>query len=222
MINITKSIPPPACLEQEKEKASGKYNCGDVLERLQKDFHNKCYICESKAITSINVEHFIPHKGNKNLKFDWENLFFSCGHCNNTKLDNYEDILNCTNPEHDVVNWIKYELEPFPKGKAKITPEKKNDPLVQNTVQLLNAVYNGTTPLKEMESENLRELLREEYLDFQRQLDSYYSTQNDEEKTSYRRIIIEQLEKSSPYTAFKRWIIKENEVLKNDFEKAFD
>ena len=86
MINIVKSQPSPECLSIEAQKKNGDYKCGEVLSRIKNDFYNKCYICETQAPTTINVEHFRPHKGNVSLKFDWNNLFYACGHCNNTKL----------------------------------------------------------------------------------------------------------------------------------------
>jgi uncharacterized protein (TIGR02646 family) len=97
LLFFEKSQPAPECLAQEKGKKSGDYKCGDVLQRLQADFKNKCYICEIQAPTVINVEHFRPHKGDRDLMFDWNNLFWACGHCNNTKLAKYGDILDCTN-----------------------------------------------------------------------------------------------------------------------------
>jgi len=80
MIYFEKSQPAPECLEKEKSKKSGNYKCAGVLKRLKDDFKNKCYICESKAPTTINVEHFKSHQGDSDLKFDWNNLFWSCGH----------------------------------------------------------------------------------------------------------------------------------------------
>lgn len=62
MIYFPKSQPAPECLEIEKSKANGDYKQPEVLERLQDDFKNKCYLCEDKDITSINVEHFKPHQ----------------------------------------------------------------------------------------------------------------------------------------------------------------
>jgi len=97
MVYFEKSNPAPECLEVEKAKANGDYKCDNVLEKIKIDFKNKCYICNYKEPVTINVEHFRPHKGDKNLKFQWENLFWSCGHCNNIKLDNYIDIIDCTN-----------------------------------------------------------------------------------------------------------------------------
>lgn len=219
MINIEKSTPPPKCLEKEKNKANGDYKCGDVLERIKNDFFNKCYLCEFKEPPTINVEHFTPHLGNNDLKFDWNNLFWSCGHCNNTKSDRFDNIVNCTNPEHDVENWIKYEMKPFPEEQVKIT-SLKNDEMVNNTVRLLVEVYNGTTPLKRIESSNIRKALLEDILDFQKQLLGY--VENDEEREHYLKRIKKHLKKSSAFTAFKRWIIKENPVLRKDFQQFFD
>ncbi|MCP5046806.1 MAG: HNH endonuclease, partial [bacterium] len=87
--------------ERRKEKSRRRLQMRGVLERVKRDFKNKCYICEYKEPPSINIEHFLPHRGDKDLKFDWDNLFWSCAHCNNTKGDKFDNILNCTNPEHD-------------------------------------------------------------------------------------------------------------------------
>lgn len=194
MIHFRKSMPPPACLEQEKGKADGDYKCGNVLQRLKEDFENKCYICEYKEPPSINVEHFKPHKGNRDLKFDWTNLFWSCAHCNNIKGGGFDNILKCTLPEHDVQNRIKYEIEEHAlRLKVKISAFQ-DDITVQNTVALLLAVYNGTTPLKIIESE----------------------------KAEHLENIKMHLKRSSAFTAFKRWIIKDNPFYRETFEQYFD
>ena len=222
MINIVKSMPPPACLDKEKKKANGNYACGDVLERVKNDFKNKCYICECKEPTAINIEHFIPHKGDKELKFDWNNLFWSCVHCNNTKGERFEKILNCTNPEHDVENWIKYDMKPFPKEKVNITTIKNNE-IIENTVQLLLEVYNGTTRHKIIESSNLRQALLQELVEFQALLLGHYADDTeDDEKAFYFKKIIAHLKKSSAFTAFKRWIIKDNPDLMQRFKQYLD
>jgi uncharacterized protein (TIGR02646 family) len=222
MINIVKSTPPPACLEKEKKKANGDYKCGDVLERTKNDFKNKCYLCEYKEPPSINVEHFRPHKGNKDLKFDWTNLFWSCAHCNNTKGDKFDNILNCTNPEHDVESLIKYEMKPFPEEKVKITA-LENAKIINNTVQLLLEIYNGTTTLKIIESANIRKALLKELVDFQKSLLKYYREEVEEdEKEHHLKNIKQHLKKSSPFTAFMRWIVKDNPTIKQEFEAYFD
>ena len=81
----------------EKAKASnGSYNTPEVNKALAEMFHGKCYICENKQITSYQIEHLIPHRGNLELKYDWNNLFLACAHCNNTKLDKFDPVIDCT------------------------------------------------------------------------------------------------------------------------------
>lgn len=111
MVYFKKTKPAPNSLKTEKLKRNGKYNKDDVVKQLVEDFCGKCYICEDKS-SSLNVEHFIPHKGNNNLKFDWNNLFLSCSHCNNVKLDKFDNILNCTIKDHCVDTAIAYKFKP--------------------------------------------------------------------------------------------------------------
>lgn len=220
MIYFPKSEPIPLCLPIEKEKANGNYKCGDVLIRLQADFYDKCYICESKGLTSINVEHFQSHQGNKDLKFDWYNLFYVCGHCNNIKLHLYDYILNCTDPNDLVDEWIRYEIRPsFPNEKVKLTV-LRNDQRVRNTVELLEKVYNGHTMTKTLEAANIRQNLIEEIQDFYNSIE-IYQTKNfaDGDKEIFRRHIQSRLSADTPFTAFKKWIIRDNPVLQEDFGK---
>lgn len=75
----------------EKTKADGKYDKPDVVERLKKDFNNKCYICEINDLQDPQIEHLKPRSVGRDIeqkleiKFDWNNLFWSCGHCNGIK-----------------------------------------------------------------------------------------------------------------------------------------
>jgi hypothetical protein len=219
MIYIQKTMPAPDCLALEKAKAHGTYNCEGVLAQNKIDFKNKCYICEDKEPHAINTEHFVPHRGNNDLKFDWENLFFCCSHCNNTKLAiaKYDEILNCTIETDDVEVNIKYNINPFPMEKAVILAVTNNQKTL-NTVDLLLEVYNGTTPLKKIESANLRSKLLKEIRDFQTLLFEFYDdSYNAEEKEEIKNKIIRQLRPTSNFTAFKKWIIKDNEVLLIDF-----
>lgn len=173
-----------------------------------------------KSPTSVNVEHFRPHKGDKHLKFAWDNLFFACVHCNNTKLakEQFNDILDCTNEDHRVDEWIEYHIDPYPKAKAQITPIEDNQS-VHNTVELLDRVYNGHTLLKKIEASNLRKALLKEIQRFQDDLFEYYDSANqDTDRTYYKaKICDEHLRNSSPFAAFKRWIVRKQVDLKADF-----
>jgi uncharacterized protein (TIGR02646 family) len=222
MVYFEKSQPAPSSLEKEKKKKKGDYSTPEVLNRLKCDFKNKCYICELKEPTSINVEHFRPHRGDKDLMFDWNNLFYSCSHCNNTKLAQYDNILNCTNKADDIENKLKYIFNPFPAESVQIEA-LDTSPETKATKELLLAVYNGTTKLKLIESSNLRNCLLNEIMDFQNLLCDYFkSTNYSEEKEYFLEKIQKNINRASGFTAFKRGIIKENKQLKEEFEKYFD
>ena len=180
-----------------------------------------CSICESKEPSVINTEHFIPHRGNNDLKFDWNNLFYCCGHCNNTKLAKpvFDDILNCTIETDNVDSKIKYLIKPFPQEKAIITA-LENTSKVNNTVILLDEVYNGTTELKRIESANIRSKLLSEIRKFQNLLFEYFDDSYDiEERKDIKNQIIRQLKTTSNFTAFKKWILRDNDILRQEFHE---
>jgi hypothetical protein len=220
MIFAAKSQPAPLCLATEKAKVSGSYRCDDVLYTIRRDFYNKCYICEQRAPITINVEHFVPHRGDHNLKFEWANLYYACGHCNNIKLAKtmFDNILDVTDVNHEVDKKIRYHINPYPKENAEFQ-SIENTEVVNNTVELLDAVYNGTTTLKTIEAANLRSLLLKEIRLFQELLFEYYDeTYTAEEKEDIKNKIIRHLRPASGFTAFKRWIIRDNENIRADFE----
>jgi hypothetical protein len=220
MINFIKSQPAPACLAIEKQKKSGKYDCGDVLERLKTDFHNKCYLCEDKGITALNVEHFIAHKGNVDLKFDWNNLFYACVHCNNSKLALFQLLLNCTNSAVKITDVIKFIGYGWPKEHFEITATE-TQPSIEtlNTVALLNAIYTGKTNNKQLESANLRDRVSKELNTFILYLHEFYYEEglNNAEKVALISKIRRRLSPESPFTAFKIWVIKSSPIYMKDF-----
>lgn len=217
MINIIKSQPSPPCLSIEKDKANGDYKCEGVLNKLVDDFHNKCYICEEKAPSTMNVEHFKPHKGDKELKFDWNNLFLACGHCNNIKLAKYDDIIDCTDSSRLVLDLLRFQINPFPGEKVEILPLTTGKE-VNLTAQFLNEVYNGTTELKTIEGKNIRDKLLKEVIGFQKLLFDYFEDGlNQDDKLDIRKKNKRRLSAESGFTAFKFWVIKNNDVLLNEF-----
>lgn len=60
-------------LEKARKTDSG-YNTPEVNAALREMFHGKCYICENKEAASYQIEHLAAHRGNLNLKYDWQNL----------------------------------------------------------------------------------------------------------------------------------------------------
>ena len=216
MVFFEKSQPAPASLTSRTS-----YREEDVIERLESDFKNKCYICESKNPVSINVEHFIPHRGNEELKFEWNNLFYSCSHCNNTKEMLERNtikgaILNCTCEDDKVDERISYRVNSFPELEVLIEEvlpvDKTFEERVNNTITLLKAIYDGyNTPIKKREAANLRLCLMNEIIIFQKLLIKLSSSNVDSEQIKEQ--IEKELSKERAFTAFKRWIVKDSSVL---------
>lgn len=210
-------------LKREREKISGNYNQPEVLDALKLIFNSKCYICENKKITSYNIEHLRPHKElNIDLKFNWNNLFLVCGHCNNIKSARYENILDCTEVDVDECisfrkegnfSWNEYiEIKPIVNSKE-----------VEETIDLLKKVYSGTTAMKKMEAVNIKKELRNEMIKFTNAINEYWDAEG-EDKEDAKYLIIRELKSSSPFAAFKRWIVRDNrenliEFLEKDSNK---
>jgi uncharacterized protein (TIGR02646 family) len=222
MINVVKSQPAPLCLSKEAEKKSGDYKCGDVVSRIKSDFHNKCYICETKGATTINVEHFRPHRNiNTQLKFDWNNLFYACGHCNNIKSDKpqYDDILDCTDSNIKIVDLIEHQFNPL-KPDAPDFVALISMPSVLNTVALLEEVYEGKTPLKRIEAENIIEQLTKEMNSFVHFATGYLNSDNKpQEKRDFHELIVAKLSSETAFTGFKIWVVKSHPKLMSEFNQ---
>lgn len=220
MLYYPKSQPAPQSLEIEKMKVSGKYNLSDVLTRIKDDFKNKCYICGAKS-TTLNIEHFIPHKGDNDLKFSWNNLFWACGHCNNLKNSKFDNILNCTDPADNCETKIKYIFKGFAYEKP-LFEALDNDAKTLLTIELIKAVYEGNTDHKEIESANIKDSILNDFLDFQKNINFYYASGilEDFRQECFQRVI-QHLHHSSEFTEFKRWVIRDSLIFYNDFGQYF-
>lgn len=194
-------------MKREKLK-NGSYNTPEVNAALKEMFHGKCYICENRQIVSYQIEHLNPHRGNTELKFNWDNLFLSCAHCNNTKSDKYDPIIDCT--KENVERMIAFRKEGYFGSDEKLVFEMLDRRVeTENTVKLLQEVYYGSTPQKKMEAKILRRMLRKELSEFKEYVREYKEAE-DEEKEDLKFLLQQQLKDSSPFAAFKRWLIRDN------------
>lgn len=197
-------------LERAKEKQT-TYNTEAVNDALYEVFHGKCYICENKKITSFQIEHLIPYEGNLDLKYDWYNLFWSCAHCNNIKLNKYNPIIDCT--KENVEEKIAFRKEGyFGTDERFIFVPLDNDENTLNTVSLLNDAYYGTTPQKKMEARMLRKNLREDISNFKNYVREYLEATG-EDREELKLLIKKELSDNSQFTAFKRWLVRDSENL---------
>jgi uncharacterized protein (TIGR02646 family) len=191
----------------QRAKASKKsYNTPEVNAALAEMFCGKCYICESKeGISSFQIEHLKPHGGDGELKYDWNNLFWSCAHCNNSKNANHGPILDCSLV--DVDNQIAFRKEGYfgKDEKYQFLPLGKSEE-VSNTIALLQEVYYGSTPQKRMEAVNIRRALRDNLSRFKNLVRAYYEAE-EFDKEDIRCAIRREVGKGAAFTAFKRWLL---------------
>lgn len=232
MVYFKKTYPEPASLSTENAKGlSGDYKKPDVTAQLKLDFHNKCYICESKNLTAINVEHFEPHEKKDMIKrFNWSNLFWSCSHCNGIKSNIYKNLLNCIVKEDNVDKRIKYDINfkaESPKDKV-VIEAISHDAQTLITVELLQLVYKGysdnattknVTDLREHQAGSIRQELFNELLKFSTHIDEYYFTDDEEHKKDRLNAIKKDLNNSSKFTAFKRYFVRNDPDYLKEFER---
>ncbi|WP_417798038.1 HNH endonuclease [Terasakiella pusilla] len=211
MFNVVRNEPAPASLSGKR-----KYDSEDVLTALRKVFHKKCYICETSEPSGVNVEHFIPHRGDEGLKYDWGNLYFSCDRCNNIKLAQYDDLLDCCDPNTEVVRAIKHK-PPMTAYARKLDIEaQSNDQKTQMTAELLDRVFNSDhTPNKAVTASFLRHKVFDRYNLLLDQLNKYYApVALDKEKEEALERIKLLIAPTAPYSAFISWCILEDEELR--------
>ena len=196
MIKINKRpLPEGVAITKESD-----YRSGIVFQMLVEDFHEKCYICEDSVHTSPNVEHRISHKSDPILKYDWNNLYLSCGHCNNIKLGRYDDIID---PIHvDPEEFIELSYGGDAEVRSMVIIRKiKGCGDVDLTICLLNEVYNEPKPdMKKYACSMLKRELAAELAIFRQLLEEYQANPSEAAKM----VIEEELSDKSLFAAFKR------------------
>ncbi len=219
MVNLTKSQPTPKCLAAEQVKSNGSVrNCSEVRERLNADFYEKCYLCERHDIR-MEIEHFIPHNGDKTLKFDWTNLFLACGHCNNAKRTQH-NLLNCTNPHDDVLHWMEYcyDVENLT---AKVSIHTANNDNVRalNTANLLTTIFNSTSDEGRFYAPKLRTKLAEEIYSIESVIETLLKRKQEGLSIQDDYLALEQhLSIHSPFFAFKYWFLRRHTRYNSEFQ----
>lgn len=201
MVKIKRSFPAPESLAVEAKKANGSYNERDVVERLKKDFHNKCYICEIKELQDPNVEHLLPHKNGKypERKFDWENLFWSCGHCNGIKNSNKYDkgIIDCCRQDPEI--YLHFRLKD---NDVDIEVSDMADELQKRTAMLVTETFSlKNTGMRTSTSDERLKLLQQEMNILYKQLEKMHK--NPDSK-AVKRTIRSLLKRETAFAAFKR------------------
>jgi hypothetical protein len=201
-----------------KIRTKSDYRRDPVFSTIRDDCCNKCYICEEKGATSLEVEHRVSQSFDPSRKYDWNNLLLSCRHCNRIKGGQYNNILDCTRVDPE--DYISLSLETGLYEKVAIVKKSETDG-VDETIELLEKVYNGeSTALSKAECENLRKQVLAEVQLFQELLDGYQEEYESGLKLAFCRKITGSLGRSSNFAAFKRGIIRNNTELLELFGKA--
>ena len=200
MVRVDRSYPAPASLAEEKAKASGSYRKDDVIDTLVRDSGGKCYICGIHPTDHV-VEHLVAHKGNRDLMFDWDNLFLACHLCNSVKNQRKYDtgIIDCckVDPE-DVMHFCLIE------GDVEISATDSSASL---TAGLIHEVFNlRNSGIRKADSAERLDSLRAEMNCFLKDLEEL----SKEPSSFILGRIRHSLDRKSPFAAFKRCYIRDN------------
>lgn len=210
MFKVTKSVKPT-------NWNSKNYKDTSVVKQLQKDFHGKCYICEQKHFPNLNVEHFIPHLDNEELKLDWNNLYFACSRCNSIKNKYFDNMLDCCNPDHLVEDWIKIYYRMPDEDIEVINACPNNNPFhdkAEKSKDLINKCYNNANSgIQEVSKEDLREKIIEihsDFLELRKKFMQNLDNWTDLEKIAEADKINHRLKSHYPFSAILRGFIEKD------------
>ena len=200
MIKVERSQPAPESLAIEAQKKDGVYNKPDVIARLRQDFHKKCYICGTAELQDGVPEHRLPHKNGLylNRKFDWNNLFWSCRHCNGVKNTGKYDngIIDCC--ARDPEKLLKFE---FLDGNVAVSSLAPKDAEANLTAELVYEVFNRTnTGMRIGECEDRIKWLSQEMNGFITELRRY---RKHSDSKYYQRMMRAYLQRESAFAEFK-------------------
>lgn len=214
MFNVTRPTEVPASL------ARGQYNHPDVVSVLKPMFFGKCYLCERGDIEDVEVEHFKPHMGDNTLKFDWDNLFYSCSRCNGIKSSRHTNLLDCTDDNKDVSALVILKMPTAPDDDIIVKAADSNPTeQVVNTVELLKKCYNDiNTALRGVSREALVEQIYEYLLTFMNarsllRRPSVGATK----KNDAKEVLEAMMNVEHPFSAFWRWQYLDDSFLTSNY-----
>lgn len=192
-------------IDIEAQKINGSYREADVIKWLSEDFHEKCYICEMKGISDPQVEYLLPHKNGiyEERKFDWNNLFWACLHCNGVKnKDKYDTgIIDCCKEDPEkYINFI------FEKGKATAYAKDVHHKQSVLTAELVDEVFNDNrTGLMDYRAQFRMKKLNEEMNCLYRNLEQL--RENPSSQLVLRKLKV-LLKREFAFAAYKRGYVK--------------
>lgn len=208
--------------EKPKDWTNSDYTDPVVVKQLKKDFLSKCYLCEQTDFGNVNVEHFVPHLNKSDeLRTDWNNLYYSCSHCNSIKGPRHKELLDCCNESHNVDIAIALEAPSVPNGKIVLTNTLHNSSdlfeLTNKTIALLEQCYNNANSGNQQVShEYLKEKILEEYAYLQNlrfQLKNGWNRLRRQQKADLIEDITNMLQHNYPFSAFWKTYVRNDPFL---------
>lgn len=217
MFNVERVAPAPASLNRNQ------YNTKDVVDILEPMFHGKCYLCEQDELTDPEIEHFDPHMGDETKKYNWGNLYYSCGRCNSIKGTRHTNLLDCCDINIDVLRGIKCLLPSCPDSDILISTQL-NNPQANNTVELLNRCYNEkNTPLRGITRVVLMDKLFELHVEFQQyRLTLKKKKYTPQEKALAKDRLTVMIKDYYPFSVFWRWHVLSDSFLREELDGVID
>jgi hypothetical protein len=184
-------------------------------------FHGKCYLCENDVSDPV-VEHFIPHEGDRELEYNWKNLYYACYRCNNIKGVE-KDLLDCCDNSINVSKSVKCLCSSVVDDDIKVEAQNAGRK-TQNTVNLLRRCYNeNNTGIKSISREYLHESIYDDYCGF---LKYRVILRNWDALPSGKADALEHLKNmvkdTYPFSIFWKWHVKSDSFLSNSFPELLN
>lgn len=206
MIKVERTEKAPPSLAIEKLKTNGSCSEKDVVEQLYADFHEKCYLCEQNELQSIEVEHLLPHHNGKYIdrKFDWNNLFLSCAHCNSVKnRQEYEGkVIDCCQVDPEKV--IRHALKD---GKVCISSLDDTNEVAKTTAKLVEECFElRNRTIRKIESQNKVRALQATMNILYKELDRYKTNKSQKSLCALKGM----LSREYKFAGFTRTYVREN------------
>lgn len=116
----------------KKRPDSSKYAHIQIKTQLNSMSFNKCFYCETKLKgKSKEIDHHIEVSVNRNLSYEWSNLYLSCDSCNN-KVPHSSIAINialdpCINTDAEIQTHLTFNDE--------FIEPKNNSPFGLTTIQ---------------------------------------------------------------------------------------
>jgi HNH endonuclease len=201
MFNVAKSPAPAGTID---------YTDFAIADKVKKDFHYKCYLCEEASARHLEIDHFFPKSLFPEQTHYWDNLFSGCSKCNKIKssvfnTDPGKHILNCCTEDVEAAITLRYNL--FDSSVTIIANEEEDKKI--NTFDLLNRIYNGVGT-SSMSYFYLRDAVASQLAELRKKVDDYRDYPSVENKQKIKDF----LSRKSAFTAIKRTLI-------NDFNPEF-